>query len=63
MPLVHISLITGRTVEQKREAARRITDVLMETLNCPRDAVKIAFHEMQTEDYASGGVLRIDEKK
>ncbi|MGI5838911.1 MAG: 4-oxalocrotonate tautomerase [bacterium] len=63
MPLVHISLIEGRTVEQKRAAAKRITEAITETLNCPPEAVKIAFHDLAKEDYASGGVLRYDEKK
>jgi 4-oxalocrotonate tautomerase len=61
MPLVHITLIEGRTTEQKRQAAKKITEAIVETLNCPVDAVKIAFHDISQGDYASGGILRIDQ--
>jgi 4-oxalocrotonate tautomerase len=62
MPLVHITLIEGRTVEQKRAAAKNVTEAIVEAFGCPADAVKIAFHDIAKEDYASAGVLRIDQK-
>ena len=62
MPLVHITLIEGRTVDQKRAAAKKVTEAIVETLACPPEAVKIAFHDIAREDYASAGVLRVDEK-
>ena len=62
MPLVHITLIEGRTVEQKREAAKKVTEAICESFSCPPDAVKIAFHDIAKEDYASAGILRIDQK-
>jgi 4-oxalocrotonate tautomerase len=62
MPLVHITLIEGRTVEQKRAAAKKVTEAIVEAFACPPDAVKIAFHDIAKEDYASAGVLRIDQK-
>lgn len=62
MPIVQIEVLKGRSVEQKREMARRVTDVITETMKCPADAVKIIIREMEFENYASAGVLRADQK-
>jgi 4-oxalocrotonate tautomerase len=63
MPLVQITMLTGRTTEQKRKLAQRITDVIVEEVGARRDAVVVAFHEVSKESYASGGVLIADKGK
>lgn len=63
MPLVQITLLSGRTTEQKRKLAQRITDVMVEEAGARRDAVIVAFHEVSKESYASGGVLMSDKGK
>ncbi len=62
MPILQVTLIKGRTREQKREAAKKITEAVVETLKCPPDAVKISFQEIEKEDFASAGVLMVDSK-
>ncbi len=61
MPLVQITMLSGRTTEQKRKLAQRITDALVEEANARREAIVIAFHEVAKESYASGGVLLADQ--
>jgi 4-oxalocrotonate tautomerase len=63
MPLVQITLLTGRTTEQKRKLAQRITDAMVEEAGARREAVVVAFHEVTQESYASGGVLMLDKGK
>ena len=63
MPLVEITMLAGRTTEQKRKLAQRITDAMVEESNARREAVVIAFHEVSKESYASGGVLMADKGK
>ena len=63
MPLVQITMLEGRTTEQKRKVAQRITDALVEEAGARRDAVVVAFHEVSKESYASGGVLMSDKGK
>jgi 4-oxalocrotonate tautomerase len=63
MPLVQITMLTGRTTEQKRKLAQRITDVIVEEVGARRDSVVVAFHEVSKESYASGGVLIADKGK
>ena len=60
MPLVQITMLTGRTVEQKRKLAHRITDAMVEEAGARREVVVVVFHEVSKESYASGGVLMAD---
>jgi len=62
MPMVQITMLEGRTTEQKRKVAQRITDALVEDANAKRDAIRVAFIEVSKESYASAGVLIADKK-
>ena len=62
MPHVQITLLKGRTVEQKRKVAARVTDVLAEEAGAKRDATTVAFVEVDRESFAHGGVLVADKK-
>lgn len=61
MPIVQIELLEGRNVEQKRAMARKVTEAIVETLNCKPEAVKIIMRELKTEHLATAGVLKCDE--
>ena len=63
MPLVQITMLTGRTVDQKRKLATRITDAMVEEAGARREAVVVTFLEVERESYASGGVLMADKNK
>jgi 4-oxalocrotonate tautomerase len=63
MPLIQITMLQGRTADQKRKLAQRITDVMVEEASARREAVIVAFHEVSKESYASGGVLMADKQK
>ena len=63
MPLVQITMLEGRTAEQKRKLAKRITDAMVEEAGARREAVVVAFHEVSKESYATGGELMMDNVK
>jgi 4-oxalocrotonate tautomerase len=63
MPQVQITLLEGRTLEQKRRVAQRITDALVDDAGASREAISISFVEVSKESYASAGVLIVDKKK
>lgn len=63
MPLVQIMMLAGRTTEQKRKLAQRITDAMVEEAGARREAIVVAFHEVAKENYAAGGVLMADKSK
>jgi 4-oxalocrotonate tautomerase len=60
MPIVQIELIEGRTVEQKRVLAEKVTKAIVESLNCPETAVSIIMRDMRTDNYAKAGKLWCD---
>ena len=60
MPNVVIDFLEGRTIEQKREMAKRVTDAIVQTLNCKPEAVQIIMHEVSKDQIANGGVLHCD---
>ena len=60
MPIVTIELIEGRTVDQKREMAKKITDVIKEVAKVKEDAVEIIFHDMKKKNYSKAGKLALD---
>jgi 4-oxalocrotonate tautomerase len=63
MPMVQITMLAGRTPDQKRKIAKRITDTLVEEAGARREGIIVAFHEVSNESYASGGELMVDKRK
>jgi len=53
-------MLEGRTADQKRKLAQRLTDALVEEAGAKREAVTVAFVEVSRESYATGGVLMAD---
>jgi 4-oxalocrotonate tautomerase len=60
MPHVQITMLTGRTLDQKRRIVKRLTDVLCEELTVKPEAVVVTLIEVPRENYARGGVLKSD---
>ncbi|GBF33305.1 hypothetical protein DCCM_2404 [Desulfocucumis palustris] len=60
MPLIQISMVEGRTVEQKREIARVVTREVARIANTKEEKVKIYFTDIKPENTASGGKLKSD---
>ena len=60
MPRIIIQAIVGRSVEQKRELARRITDTVVEVLDVDPDTVTIRIEEVAPENFARAGLLAAD---
>jgi 4-oxalocrotonate tautomerase len=63
MPLIQVTMLEGRSADQKRKLAKRITDAMAEEAGAKRDAIVVVFHEVSKESYASGGVLVADKQK
>ena len=60
MAHVQLTLLEGRTIEEKRRAVKRITEVLKEELNVNPEKLTIAFVEVPRESYARNGTLLSD---
>lgn len=55
MPIVRIELWSGKDQETKKSLARAITDVMVETIGCPKQSVTILFEEIPKENWVIGG--------
>jgi 4-oxalocrotonate tautomerase len=62
MPILQVELLKGKTMEQKREMVKKVTDAVTESLSCPKEAVRIIIREMEWENFAKAGVLKADAK-
>jgi len=60
MPTVHLEMLPGRTLDQKRDFVREVTRVTVETLNCPPESVDVLITEYAKDAWAKGGVLISD---
>ena len=60
MPIVNIDWLEGRTVEHKREIARRVTDAIVEVSACKPEAVTVIFTDHPRHDIAKAGRLLAD---
>jgi len=60
MPIVQIDLVEGRSLEQKREMVKRVTEAIVDTAKCPIEAVTIVLREAPTQHIAKAGVLMSD---
>jgi 4-oxalocrotonate tautomerase len=62
MPLVQVTMLQGRTADQKRKLAKRITDAMVEEAGAKRESIVVAFVELSKESYATGGELMADKR-
>lgn len=63
MPIVQITLIQGRTDEQKSKAAAAITKALHEHLNATPDHTYVVFQDVAPSNWAISGALLSEKKK
>jgi 4-oxalocrotonate tautomerase len=62
MPFVTIVLREGRTVEQKRELVKAVTEAVVRTVNAKPESVHIVVNDEPAHNLASGGQLLSDKK-
>ncbi len=60
MPIITVEAIEGRSLEQKRELAKAITQAVSEIYLVTPDRVHIVIHDSPRENIANGGVLVCD---
>jgi 4-oxalocrotonate tautomerase len=55
MPLIQVTMVEGRTVEQKHALIRELTDGACRALGVPADRVRIAIYEVGGDDWGIAG--------
>jgi 4-oxalocrotonate tautomerase len=61
MPIVRIEMLPGRSLAQKRELVRVITDAVCNIAHTRPEDTLVVFNEYSVEDWASNGKLYIDQ--
>ncbi len=57
MPIVKISLFSGRSKEVKKKIAKEVTEVLVKHLQIPPEAVIVIFEDIEKHNFAQAGAL------
>lgn len=57
MPMIRLEMLPGRTAEQKRDFAREVTRLAVETLKCKPESVDVVITEIPKSHWAKAGVL------
>ena len=60
MPVLRVSMWSGRTKEQKSELAKALTDTMVQVGEVPPQAVTIMFEELPKENWATEGKLHTE---
>ncbi|MBN2566331.1 MAG: 4-oxalocrotonate tautomerase family protein [Candidatus Eisenbacteria bacterium] len=55
MPLVEISMLTGRDAETKEKIIREVTDAVVRTSGAPPEAVTVIIRDVPGTDWARAG--------
>ncbi len=55
MPIVRVEMWPGRSRECKEDLSRAITEVVVEKLGCPLQAVTVVLVEVPKENWTIGG--------
>lgn len=60
MPIITVDMFEGRTAEQKKMLARRMTEAFTSVTGARPDSVQIVFREVAKENWACAGELCSD---
>ncbi len=60
MPVVQVSLLSGRSREQKSAMADEITESVHKHSGAPKNVITVIFQDIETDSWAADGTLFVD---
>lgn len=63
MPVVHVHMWPGRTLDQKRRLCKAITDAMVEHAGAKPDGLHVIIHEIPKDSWARAGTMAIDRQE
>lgn len=60
MPVVQVSLLEGRSKEQKSAMADEITETVHKHSGAPKEVITVIFSDIARDSWAAGGTLYAD---
>jgi 4-oxalocrotonate tautomerase len=58
MPIAHLHILEGRSVEVKRKLISSVTTAISNSLDTNPEKVRILLHELPKEHWATGGISK-----
>lgn len=62
MPLIQVTMIEGRTPEQKRALLTAITQAVHESIGAPLDSIRAWVVDVPSDQFMSAGTLAADRR-
>ncbi len=56
MPFIQVTILEGRSTEQKHALIEKLTDATEEVLGGDRQRIRVALYEVSSDDWGIGGV-------
>jgi 4-oxalocrotonate tautomerase len=63
MPLVEVTLVTGRTPAQLRALIAGLTRAVVDSVQAPKEAVRVVIREVEPTHWAAGDVTIAERRK
>ena len=60
MPVIQVNVMKQPDIEKKKKLVAKLTDVMVEAYEVPREAVIVMIKEDELENVGLGGVLAIE---
>ena len=55
MPFMQVTMVEGRTAEQKHDLMKKITDATSESLGSDPQRIRVAIYEVSADEWVIGG--------
>jgi 4-oxalocrotonate tautomerase len=62
MPLIQITMLTGRTAQQKRDLLDAVTAAVRDSIGVRQEAIRAWIVETPPDAFMAGGVLAADKR-
>jgi 4-oxalocrotonate tautomerase len=62
MPTIRVELMEGRTLEQKKNLVKALTQAVLDTLGGKAESVDVLLFDVKRHDWATGGELWSEKK-
>ncbi|WP_405140382.1 tautomerase family protein [Sphaerisporangium sp. NBC_01403] len=60
MPNITVEMLSGRTMDQRRDFVAAVTEAAVDILKARKESVRIVFWEIEKSDVANGGTMESD---
>jgi 4-oxalocrotonate tautomerase len=61
MPMIRVTLLAGRTAQQKQEFAEAVTEAFVRICGSTRQAVEVVYENIDRENWVIGGAPEVAE--